>query len=39
MGSTPFISKEDERMKAGEVLVNDNREEDCAGSWRELPQL
>jgi hypothetical protein len=39
MGSIPFISKEDERIKAGEFPPNNNREEDCVGDWREHPQL
>jgi hypothetical protein len=38
MGSIPFISKEDERIKAGEFPPNNNREEDCVGNWREHPQ-
>jgi hypothetical protein len=38
-GSIPFISKEDERIKAGEFPPNNNHEEDCVGSWPEPPQL
>jgi hypothetical protein len=39
MGSIPFISIEDERIKAGEFPPNNNHEEDCVGNWREPPQL
>jgi hypothetical protein len=37
-GFYPFISKEDERIKAGEFPLNDNREEYRVGSEREHPQ-
>ena len=39
MGSIPFISKQDERIKAGEFPPNNNGEEDCVGNWREHPQI
>jgi hypothetical protein len=39
MGSIPFISKKDERIKAGEFPSNNNHEEDCVENWREPPQL
>jgi hypothetical protein len=39
MGSIPFISREDERIKAGEFPPNNNHEKDCVGNWREPPQL
>jgi hypothetical protein len=38
MGSIPFISKQDERIKAAEFPPNNNRE-DGVGDWREHPQL
>jgi hypothetical protein len=39
MGSIPFISKADETMKAGGDPVTDTHEGNCAGNWREHPQL
>jgi hypothetical protein len=39
MGSIALVGEEDERIKAGESLPNNNREEDCVGNWREHPQI
>ena len=35
----PFISKEMKESKQEEFPPSDNYEEDCAGNWREPPQL